>query len=133
MTTLRPSKLALIVSSIAIAAAFALAGQQDAKAEAAPQPGVWLVISHKVYDYDRWKRAHDRSADLKRTQYGWERSEAFAVDGDRNHVMVMEQFRTRELAQAFANSRDLTYEMAASGVSSEPQVQVVTAVAAARR
>ena len=89
---------------------------------------MWLVISHKVYDYDRWQRAHDRSADLKREQYGWELSEQYTVDGDRNHVMVMERFRTREQAQAFASSRELTYAMAASGVSSEPLVQVVPAV-----
>jgi hypothetical protein len=128
MNRLRPSKLALALTTLAVAAALAVAGLQDAKAEAAPQPGVWLVISHKVYDYDRWQRAHDRSADLKRAHYGWERSEQFAVEGDRNHVMVMERFRSREQAQAFANSRELTYEMAASGVSSEPVVQVVAAV-----
>jgi hypothetical protein len=41
---------------------------------------------------------------------------------------VIEHFASRERAAAFASSQELTYEMAASGVSSEPHIQVVSAI-----
>jgi hypothetical protein len=65
---------------------------------------------------------------VKRARYGWQRSEVFAVDGDKNHVLAMELFKSRDHATAFAKSRDLTYEMAASGVSSQAEIRIVHAV-----
>jgi len=129
MTTLRPSKISfLALCSLLTLAALAFAGPHRAQAEQqarAIEPGVWLVVSHKVYDYAQWKREHDRTASVKRASYGWQGGELFTVDGDRNHVMVMERFASRERAEAFAGSRELTYEMAASGVSSQPEVRIV--------
>ena len=64
---------------------------------------------------------------MKRASYGWKRSELYWIDGDRNHVMAMELFATRDRAEAFAGSKDLTYEMASSGVSSQPELRIVAA------
>ena len=122
-----------LAAAIAGTSAFAsLAGTRPAQAEAAPaqaqaDAGVWMAASYKVYDHALWKRAHDRSAAVKRG-YGWKRCEVFAVDGDRNHVLVMEQFATLERARAFADSSDLRDEMAASGVASNPEIRFLTAV-----
>ncbi len=128
MTILR-STIALVLLSIIALAALAHAGPRPAHAEA-QSGGAWLVISHKVYDYALWKREHDRSAELKRASFGWKGDEQYWVGGDRNHVMVMELFATRERAEAFAKSRELTYEMAGSGVTSQPEMRVVEAASA---
>jgi hypothetical protein len=102
---------------------------RDVRAEASkPQPvagGVWLVVTHKVEDYARWRPVHDHTATIKRS-YGWTKSSVFALDGDRNHVMVMEQFDALDRAKAFAYSSELRDEMAASGVASEPEVHFVS-------
>lgn len=122
------TKLALV--TVCLAVLLAAFGSRQVHAE--KEAGAWLVISHKVYDYALWKREHERSAELKRTRYGWQRDEQYFVGGDRNHVMVMELFATRERAEAFAKSRELLYEMASSGVSSEPELRVVQAASTAR-
>jgi hypothetical protein len=112
---------------ILVAAVVLLAGGMRA-AKAEPDKAaasVWMITTHEVEDYKRWKPVHDRSAAIKR-HYGWTRSSVFAVEGDPNHVMVMEQFSSLARARAYAESNDLRDEMAASGVSSEPKIQFVT-------
>lgn len=96
---------------------------EPAKSQA-DDAGVWVIITHKVYDYKRWSNVHVRSAELKRN-YGWRSSSVFAVDGDPNHVMVMEHFSALDRARAFADSSALRDEMAASGVSSNPEIRFV--------
>ena len=128
----RPPKAVILFTVAGLA--MAIAGIRAAKAEPAHAPvaahsgGVWMVISHRVYDYNRWKRVHDETASTKRN-YGWKDCSVFAVDGDRNHVMVMERFGSLERAQAFARSTELRDEMAASGVSSQPEIHFVNALA----
>jgi hypothetical protein len=118
------NSLVLVIAGVLLAAA----GIRGAKAEStnakASDAGVWMIVTHKVYDYNRWKPVHDRSASIKRN-YGWKKCAVFAVAGDRNTVMVMEQFASLDKARAFAESNDLRDEMAASGVSSEPDIRFV--------
>ena len=99
-----------------------------AQAEAAQKPaddqGVWLIVTHKVASYKLWKPVHERSATIKRG-YGWSKCVVFSIDGDKNHIMVMEQFASLDRARAYAESTDLRDEMAASGVSSNPEIRIV--------
>ena len=126
MKTVRRSKAVILVTLAGLV--MAVAGIRAAKAEPVSAPahsgGVWMIITHKVYDYNRWKPVHDKTASQKRS-YDWKDCSVFAVDGDRNHVMVMERFGSLERAQAFANSTELRDEMAASGVSSQPEIHFV--------
>jgi hypothetical protein len=119
--------LLLAVAGIVLAAA----GIHGAKAEStkakAGDAGVWMIVTHRVEDYARWKPVHDRTATIKHN-YGWKKCAVFAVDGDRNHVMVMEQFSGLDRARAFAESTELRDEMAASGVSSQPDIRFVNAL-----
>lgn len=96
---------------------------ESAKATAA-DAGVWMIVTHEVVDYQHWKPVHDRSASIKRN-FGWKKCAVFAVDGNRNHVMVMEQFASLDRARAYADSTELRDEMAASGVSSNPEIHFV--------
>ena len=130
MKNVRRPKAVILVTLAGLA--MAVAGIRAAKAEPAQAQahpgGVWMVITHKVYDYNRWKPVHDKTSATKRN-YGWKDCSVFAVDGDRNHVMVMERFGSLERAQAFASSTELRDEMAASGVSSQPEIHFVNALA----
>jgi len=107
---------------VAVVAAV-LAGASFQAAQAEPT-GSWMIATYKVYDYNRWKPVYDRTAAAKKN-YGWKKSAVFAVDGNRNHIMVMEQFGALDRARAFADSIELRDEMAASGVSSQPEIRFV--------
>jgi hypothetical protein len=47
----------------------------------APPAGdaVWLVVTHKVEDFNRWKPAFDGSAATK-AGYGWKQSTVYSID-----------------------------------------------------
>jgi hypothetical protein len=122
----------IFASSLFVVAAagvlFATSTAPRAHAETAQpranEAGVWLIITHKVENYKLWKPVHDRSVGTKRN-YGWSKCAVFAIDGDKNHIMVMEQFASLDRAKAYAESNELRDEMAASGVSSNPEVRFV--------
>jgi hypothetical protein len=91
-----------------------------------------MIVKHKVEDVARWRPVHERSAEAKR-KFGWTECAVFSVAGDPNHVLVMEHFDSIERARAYAESKELLYELAASGVSSQPEIQFVTSLQAIAR
>lgn len=93
----------------------------------AREGGVWLVVTHKVEDFAHWKPVFDSIAALKRG-YGWRQSSVFIIDGDHNHVMVMEEFDNLEHAKAFASSPDLKAAMSKAGVVGPPEIRFVEKV-----
>ena len=92
--------------------------------------GAWLVATHKVADFERWKPVFEGVAELKR-RFGWKQSSVFAIDGDRNNVLVMEEFDTLEHARAFATSPELKAAMGEAGVVSAPEIRFGRIVARA--
>jgi quinol monooxygenase YgiN len=84
----------------------------------------WIHVRHSPADYEKWKPVFDETADYKRA-HGWKRYLLFAVGGNRNDVMVMEEFDTREHAQEFIDSAYLHEAMARGGVRGTPEVLVV--------
>ena len=87
----------------------------------------WIHVRHSVADYEKWKPVFDETAEYKRN-HGWKRYYAFTVEGNRNDVMVMEEFDTREHARAFLDSTYLREAMARAGVSGTPEILVVDEV-----
>jgi hypothetical protein len=81
----------------------------------------WIHIRHRVADYNKWKEVFDEEAELKR-EYGWKRYRLFFVDGDRNDILVMEEFERLEEAQRFVQSKDLRNAMDLGGVVGEPDI-----------
>ena len=120
----------LLVSSLVVAAGAMFVTNVTPRAQAEParqrqtDPAVWMIVAHKVEDYELWKPVHERSATTKRS-YGWSKCAVFSIDGDKNHIMVMEQFASLDRARAYAESNELRDEMAASGVSSNPEIRFV--------
>ena len=84
--------------------------------------------AHKVGDFERWKPVFDATAALKRG-YGWKQFSVFAIDGDRNNVLVMEEFDTMANAKALAASPDLKAAMGKAGVMGPPGIRFISAVA----
>src|SRR5215212_894700 len=84
----------------------------------------WTHIRHRVEDYTKWKEGFDSTAEYKRS-HGWKSYRLFAIEGDNNHVLVMEEFETEDQAREFLGSEYLREAMGRAGVSDEPDIQVV--------
>lgn len=101
---------------------------RSATAISARNSAAWVVTTHKVEDFARWKPVFDGTAALKRG-YGWKHSSVYMIDGDRNNVLVMEEFDSLEHAKAFASSPELKAAMGKAGVVGMPQTRIVSEVA----
>ena len=106
----------------------ALAGATALSLAATPahaqSSGAWLVVTHKVQDLAHWKLGFDSTNALKKP-HGWKRSNIYTLDGDRNNVMVVEEFATMEGAKAFAGSPELRAAMGKAGVVGAPDIRFV--------
>jgi hypothetical protein len=135
MKTARPpvrrrlAQTAALLGAAALAATLALPSAHAEKAPSPPLNGsAWLIVTHKVENYDHWKAVFDSVATTKRN-YGWKQSNVLSIDGDKNNVMVMEEFGSIEKAKAFAASSELKTAMSKAGVASAPDVHFVISVA----
>ena len=93
--------------------------------------GAWIMVTHKVESYEKWKPVFDSTAAMKRG-YGWKQSMIMAIDGDNKNLLVMEEFASMEKAKAFATSPELKAAMGKAGVTSAPEVKFVNAQAMAK-
>ena len=84
----------------------------------------WIHITHRVEDYTKWKEGFDSTAEYKRS-HGWKGYRLFAIEGDNNYVLVMEEFETDDQAREFLGSDYLRETMSRAGVSDEPDIQVI--------
>ncbi|HMA37431.1 MAG TPA: cyclase [Chloroflexia bacterium] len=81
----------------------------------------WIHIRYRVTDYNTWKQVYDQTAALKRGQ-GWKRYRIFQVAGDRNDLLVMEEFASLEQARTFLQSDDLKNAIRQAGVLGTPEI-----------
>ncbi|HYP76036.1 MAG TPA: hypothetical protein VER12_08780 [Polyangiaceae bacterium] len=125
----RIAQTAALLGAAALAATLALPSAHAEKAASPPLNGsAWLIVTHRVENFDRWKTVFDSVAPSKRN-YGWKQSNVLSIDGDKNNVMVMEEFGSIEKAKAFAASSELKSAMAKAGVASAPEIHFVVGVA----
>ena len=90
----------------------------------AQSAGAWLIVTHKVEDFARWKVVFDSTIGMKKP-HGWKHSSIYTVEGDRNNVMVVEEYATMEGAKAFAGSPELRAAMGKAGVVGAPDIRFV--------
>ena len=125
----------VFAASLMTAVVLGIAAAPAARAEDKPAPAqaspAFLVVTHEVQDFDRWKVAFDSTAALKRT-FGWRQSTIYSVDGDRNKVTVIEEFGSLDGAKAFSQLSELKAAMTKGGVVGVPEIHFVSAVAHAR-
>ena len=84
----------------------------------------WTHIRHRVEDYPKWKEGFDSTAEYKRS-HGWNGYRIYAIEGDSNNVLVMEEFETEDQAREFLGSDYLKDVMSSAGVSDQPVIGVV--------
>jgi len=84
----------------------------------------WTHIRHRVEDYPKWKEGFDSTAEYKRS-HGWKGYRIYAIEGDNNHLLVMEEFETEDQVREFLGSNYLREAMGRAGVSDEPDILVV--------
>jgi hypothetical protein len=58
-------------------------------------------------------------------RYGWKRYRLFQMAGDRNDLLVMEEFGTVEQARGFMESQELREAMQLAGVVGVPEASLL--------
>ena len=84
-----------------------------------------LVVQHRVADFDSWKSAFDDHENA-RVAAGAKRHWIFTDADDRNDVVVVIEYDSREQAEAFLADLSLREAMAKAGVAGEPHVHFRT-------
>jgi heme-degrading monooxygenase HmoA len=82
----------------------------------------YLLVRHKVEDYERWKPVfdHDHGATRKRSgsKGGWILRNAF----DPNELVILLEWDSSENARHFLNADETRKAMQQAGVTDEPDV-----------
>jgi hypothetical protein len=96
-----------------------------ASTRAAPSPYrgdiVIIIVQHKVRDYEQWKSVFDEH-EATRRRYGATGHLLYQSAEDPNDLTIVNQFPSREQAEAFAADPSLKEAMERGGVISEPRV-----------
>jgi heme-degrading monooxygenase HmoA len=81
----------------------------------------YLLVIHKVEDYEKWKSAYDEYDAMRKT-YGSKGAFVFHNSKDPNHIVIMIEWENMEKAKEFAESEDLKISMQKAGVIGQPAV-----------
>ena len=84
----------------------------------------WTHVRHRVEDYSKWKAVFDSMAEFRRS-HGWKGYRIYAIEGDNNHLLVMEEFETEDQIREVLGADYVREAMGRAGVSDEPDIQVV--------
>lgn len=82
---------------------------------------VYLLIRHKVADYETWKPVYDEHAATRKAA-GSKGARLFRSTNDGNEVVAIMSWPDRQHAEAFANSPDLQAVMQKAGVIGVPDL-----------
>jgi heme-degrading monooxygenase HmoA len=82
----------------------------------------WLYARHPIEDLEKWKPAFAATTVPRRKRFF-----VFTVEGNRNDLLVMEEFNTPEDARAWVDSDDHREAMARAGVSA-PEILLLEEV-----
>ncbi len=83
----------------------------------------YVLVNHKVEDYDKWKPLYDESIDKGMLKdMGAKVSSVFRTAEDPNHLVTLTQFENLESAKNFAESDELRTAMQKAGVKGKPEI-----------
>jgi hypothetical protein len=85
----------------------------------------YLIIHHKVADFDSWKSGYDAHA-AARQQAGLTEKYLLRSIQDRNEVLILYEIANLEAAKEFVNSSDLRVAMEKGGVLGHPKFYLLT-------
>ncbi|MEL7394198.1 MAG: hypothetical protein AAGK02_03145 [Pseudomonadota bacterium] len=100
--------------AFSVTAAITLLSSQTAWAQEA-----WMVVTHEVEDFDRWKEVFDQALPTRRS-VGETASYIVHNPVDQNMITVWFEWDTMERARAWAADPALANGMTAAGVVSTP-------------
>jgi len=80
-----------------------------------------VIVQHKVRDYDAWKAVFDEHGEVRK-RYGATGHRIYRHLDDPNEVTVLNQFPSREKAEAFVRDPSLREAMQRGGVLGEPRI-----------
>ncbi len=81
----------------------------------------YLLVRHKVKDYDKWKTVFDEHATTRKAS-GSKGGRLFRNADNPNETVILFEWESIEKARKFANSEDLQKTMQRAGVSDKPNV-----------
>jgi heme-degrading monooxygenase HmoA len=82
----------------------------------------YLLVRHKVEDYERWKRVFDHDHGATRERSGSKGGWILRNAEDLNELVILLEWDSLENAQRFANADDLREAMQRAGVADQPDV-----------
>ena len=82
----------------------------------------YLLIHHKVADYDRWKTAFDEHASMRQAA-GSKGGYLFRNADNSNEIVLIIEMEDLERARQFVGSDDLRQAMEKAGVTGPPDIQ----------
>jgi heme-degrading monooxygenase HmoA len=81
----------------------------------------YLLVRHKVTDYEKWKSAFDAHS-LTRQANGSRGGQLFRNASDPNEVIMLLEWDVLETARQFVQSEDLREVMQRAGVVDDPTI-----------
>jgi heme-degrading monooxygenase HmoA len=82
----------------------------------------YLLVRHKVEDYQRWKAVFDHDHGATRERSGSKGGWILRNAEDPNELLILLEWDSLENAQRFANADDLREAMQRAGVADQPDV-----------
>jgi heme-degrading monooxygenase HmoA len=82
----------------------------------------YLLVRHKVEDYERWKPVFDHDHGATRARRGSKGGRILRNADDPNELVILLEWDNLENAQRFANADDLKDAMQRAGVVDQPDV-----------
>jgi len=81
----------------------------------------YVLVMHKVEDYDKWKSLYDENGAMRKA-YGSKGASVFRQANDPNSLVIITEWENIEKGKVFAESEDLKTTMQKAGVISQPEI-----------
>ncbi len=85
---------------------------------------IYILVSHKVKDFNKWKEVYD-SHNETRNEFGLETTKIFRSVNEPENVHVLVASPSVEAFNEFAEKGDLQGAMKKAGVISEPVINIL--------
>ena len=82
---------------------------------------MFLIVHHRVRDFDAWKSAFDQNASV-RARYGCTGHTIYRSADDPNDVRIFTEWPSREKAEQYTRDPSLPEAMQRGGVIGEPHI-----------
>ncbi len=86
-----------------------------------------IINSHKVENFAKWKQGFDMGAAMRK-ELGITITGVFQATDDENHVTVISEMPSAEIAKAVLSSRELKAAGEKSGVISTPEIKILNQI-----